>query len=177
MNLWMLSIVCPLSALLFFDHVQLLKVFHAMDDNEQAVVLGGLCHHGALFTLWFWATYLVSCIALCSSFLLHLGGPVTWIPVSIFVAFHVSLLVWDTAVLRKDKGVVFVCLAANVLFYVALLVYTWYQFPVWDAWFAHACNMVLVTHALLNEFYLWQWGWWQELENEENMCFCNSMTC
>jgi hypothetical protein len=173
MNWLLLFTIPPMSGILLFDHVQLLKTYNRLGQEEQQVLLGGLGHSGILFTVWFCATFLLSSIRLCTTFFLHASGPMTWIPVVLFLVFHVSLLTWDTMVLHKNFSIVFVCLTVNVATYTALLVYTCLQFPALPMWPTHVCNMVLVIHALYNESYVWQRGWWMEIDNQEKMRFCN----
>jgi hypothetical protein len=173
MNLLIIFMIPPMSAMLLFDHSQVLKCYNRMDREEQTIMLGGIGHRGAWFTTWFCTTYLLSVIGLCSSFYLHATGPVTWIPVLLFMVFHVSLVTWDVAVVKQHLSTVFVCLTVNVATYTILLVYTCYQFPALPAWPTHVCNMVLVVHALYNESYVWQHGWWMEIDDREKMAFCN----
>jgi hypothetical protein len=173
MNLLMFFMIPPMSAVLAIDHVQLIKKYNRLGQDDQEIMMGGLGHRTSLFTACFCATYLVSSIGLCSSFYLHASGPTTWIPVVLFMIFHISLLTWDAAVLRRHASIVFVCLTVNVATYTALLVYTCHQFPTLQACPTHVCNMVLVIHALYNESYIWQRGWWMEIDNKEKICFCN----
>jgi hypothetical protein len=161
MNIWLFAVIAPLTGLLVFDDVLTMRTYYAMRDGDKKIFIGGMGEYGVVFFLWFWTAFTLSAVGLCGSFYLHLFLNNSIVPVFIYATFHLSLIVWNSACIEQNIPIVFICVVVNVIAYLSLTIYTFYLFP--SVWMLHICNVMLVVHALLNDFFIWQWGWWREM--------------
>jgi hypothetical protein len=192
MNNYVLFLV-PLSILLLLDNWLLFRKYLALELDEQQVLLGGLNGRGSFFWVWYATLFILSGLGVGGTFCLHAIMNESWHPFALFIVLvssHLlcnhavhrqkiqctllaviisSLRVFDQAGNRPPTKVVFCCLGVNVFCYGALLSYTMYKFPPCGTCVVYSalawCNMASVVHALVNNFFIWQWGWWEELDN------------
>jgi hypothetical protein len=146
-----------------------------MDDVQRKVMQGGLSNRCGFFWMWFYVTYVASCVGLSTSFYIYAIAPPSLTPVMIFSVYLLSLSIWDSAVLEQNTRIVLVCLLVNAAACMCLFGYTFYLFPLGDLWVLHVANAVLVVYTLVNGFYLWQWGWLQSIDMENQILLTDSL--
>jgi hypothetical protein len=157
--------------LLLGFHSYVLGTWLHADTHTQQGMRGGLGQRNICLRIYYYISLLVSCAALCVSFYVH----VTFTPgvfiIFVFAMCNIWVMVFDWALLKKDRPAVFFSLVFVLLAYLSLLTYTIYSHPVGDAavnndillWGTHLCNTYCVVHVLIFDMWIWQCGWWEYL--------------
>jgi hypothetical protein len=165
MNLSLLCVTIPGVVLVVLSDAWVVVRLYRMPAPLQRVLWGGL-HDRTPFVLWV-STYVTSCFACVSTFLLFLAlEPLDTSSIILFACLNECYIFIGVGILREDNQLVVqdldICVALFVfLFWYTLLVFLLDHAPVSPALLlaTHLANTVAIVHTVVMERWVWYRGW------------------
>ena len=165
MNLPLLWVTIPGVVLVVLSDAWVVFRLCRMPAPLQRVLWGGL-HDRKPFVLWV-ATYITSCFACVSTFLLFLAlEPPDTSSIILFACLNACYVCIGVGILREDKQLVVqgldICVALFIfLFWYTVLVFRleYRRVPPALLLATHLANFVSIVHALVMERWVWYRGW------------------
>jgi len=165
MNLPLLCVTVPGVVLVVLSDAWVVFRLYRMPAPLRRVLWGGL-HDRKPFVLWV-ATYVISCFACVSTFLLFLAlEPPDTSSIILFACLNACYVCIGVGILREDNQLVVqgldICVALFVfLFWYTLLVFRLDHAPASPALLltTHLANFIAIVHALVMERWVWYRGW------------------
>lgn len=174
MNLMLIGVTIVLVSILSYSDVLLIRKVYQMTDTEIDIIFGGIGKSGLIFNIWC-TTFVLSGIGITGSFQVLAMSPTEVTPVLIFTLFNIALIVYNQALIGKNVLQVAICLTLILCGYMTLFVYMLDRFPVITEsihekillYFLHICNAISVFHAFILDAIIWQFGWWERIDYED----------